>query len=206
MKSACFFLLLFFFLATGINAQDEIMKDANAETDLPYYQIPPYPETYTAGTVAARLIDGLGFRYYWATEGLRPEDLQFRPNEAARTTEETLDHIYELSILIVNAPQHEPNQRTQENTAFTFEQKRRQTLANFKTASDLLRASEDKDMAGHNLIFQRGNETSEYPFWNLINGPIADALWHVGQVVSFRRSSGNPFNPKVSVFSGKVRD
>ena len=206
MKSACFFLLLFFFLATGINAQDEIMKDANVESDLPYYQIPPYPETYTAGTVAARLIDGLGFRYYWATEGLRPEDLQFRPNEAARTTEETLDHIYELSILIVNAPQHEPNQRTQENTAFTFEQKRRQTLANFKTASDLLRASEDKDMAGHNLIFQRGNETSEYPFWNLINGPIADALWHVGQVVSFRRSSGNPFNPKVSVFSGKVRD
>ncbi|MCB0612938.1 MAG: hypothetical protein KDC75_06515 [Phaeodactylibacter sp.] len=206
MKSACFFLLLFFFLATGINAQDEIMKDANAETDLPYYQIPPYPETYTAGTVAARLIDGLGFRYFWATEGLRPEDLQFRPNEAARTTEETLDHIYELSILIVNAPQHEPNQRTQENTAFTFEQKRRQTLANFKTASDLLKASEDKDMAGHNLIFQRGNETSEYPFWNLINGPIADALWHVGQVVSFRRSSGNPFNPKVSVFSGKVRD
>ncbi|MCB0564454.1 MAG: hypothetical protein KDD01_08775 [Phaeodactylibacter sp.] len=206
MKSACFFLLLFFFLATGINAQDEIMKDANVESDLPYYQIPPYPETYTAGTVAARLIDGLGFRYYWATEGLRPEDLQFRPNEAARTTEETLDHIYELSILIVNAPQHEPNQRTQENTAFTFEQKRRQTLANFKTASDLLKASEDKDMAGHNLIFQRGNETSEYPFWNLINGPIADALWHVGQVVSFRRSSGNPFNPKVSVFSGKVRD
>ena len=206
MKSACFFLLLFFFLATGINAQDEIMKNANAESDLPYYQIPPYPETYTAGTVAARLIDGLGFRYYWATEGLRPEDLQFRPNEAARTTEETLDHIYELSILIVNAPQHEPNQRTQENTAFTFEQKRRQTLANFKTASDLLKASEDKDMAGHNLIFQRGNETSEYPFWNLINGPIADALWHVGQVVSFRRSSGNPFNPKVSVFSGKVRD
>ena len=206
MKSACFFLLLFFFLATGINAQDEIMKNANAESDLPYYQIPPYPETYTAGTVAARLIDGLGFRYFWATEGLRPEDLQFRPNEAARTTEETLDHIYELSILIVNAPQHEPNQRAQENTAFTFEQKRRQTLANFKTASDLLRASEDKDMAGHNLIFQRGNETSEYPFWNLINGPIADALWHVGQVVSFRRSSGNPFNPKVSVFSGKVRD
>ena len=123
MKLSCFFLLLFFFLATGINAQDEIMKDANVESDLPYYQIPPYPETYTAGTVAARLIDGLGFRYYWATEGLRPEDLQFRPNEAARTTEETLDHIYELSILIVNAPQHEPNQRTQENTAFTFEQK-----------------------------------------------------------------------------------
>lgn len=40
----------------------------------------------------------------------------------------------------------------------------------------------------------------------MLNGPIADALWHVGQVVSFRRSSGNPFNSKVSVFSGKVRE
>ena len=36
-------------------------------------------------------------------------------------------------------------------------------------------------------------------------GPIADALWHVGQVVTFRRSSGNPFNSKASVFTGKVR-
>ena len=139
MKLSCFFLLLFFFLATGINAQDEIMKDVNIAPDLPYYQIPPYPEAYTAGTVAARLIDGLGFRYYWATEGLRTEDLQFQPNEAARTTEETLEHIYELSILIVNAPQRKANLRPQEKAVLTFEQKRSKTLANFKTASDLLK-------------------------------------------------------------------
>ena len=44
-----------------------------------------------------------------------------------------------------------------------------------------------------------------YPFWNAINGPIADALWHCGQIVSFRRSSGNPFPKGVSVFTGKVR-
>ena len=37
---------------------------------LPYYQIPDYPSSYNAATVAARTIDGLGFRYYWATEGL----------------------------------------------------------------------------------------------------------------------------------------
>lgn len=58
------------------------------------------------------------------------------------------------------------------------------------------------------LIFfpLNGGKRSEFPFWNMLNGPIADALWHVGQVVSFRRSSGNPFNSKVSVFSGKVRE
>ena len=42
---------------------------------LPYYEIPDYPETYTAGSVAARMLDGLGFRYYWATEGLNEDDL-----------------------------------------------------------------------------------------------------------------------------------
>ena len=68
----------------------------------PYYEIPDYPDSYNSGTVAARMIDGLGFRYYWATEGLREEDLKFRPNDMARTSEETVDHILGLSTVIVN--------------------------------------------------------------------------------------------------------
>lgn len=79
----------------------------NAQTEnneqLPYYQIPDYPEEYNQGTVTARLVDGLGFRYYWATEGLREEDLQFKPSEEARTTRETIDHLYGLSRVIVNS-------------------------------------------------------------------------------------------------------
>ena len=47
---------------------------------------------------------------------------------------------------------------------------------------------------------------SEFPLWNLINGPIQDAVWHSGQVVAFRRASGNPINSKISVFNGKVND
>ena len=46
----------------------------------------------------------------------------------------------------------------------------------------------------------------EIPFWNQINGPIEDAVWHCGQVISFRRSSGNPYNSKASLFTGKLRD
>jgi hypothetical protein len=30
------------------------------------------------------------------------------------------------------------------------------------------------------------------PFWHLINGPMADALTHTGQISSFRRLAGNP--------------
>ena len=39
------------------------------------------------------------------------------------------------------------------------------------------------------------------PFWHIINGPLSDALTHVGQINSFRRLAGNP-TPKASVFTG----
>ena len=47
------------------------------------------------------MIDGLGFRYYWATHGLRPEDLNYKPSETNRTIEETIDHIYNLSLSFI---------------------------------------------------------------------------------------------------------
>ena len=67
------------------------MTSQEANNELPYYQIPDYPESYTAGTVAARMVDGLGFRYYWATEGLNEEDLAFKPNDEARASSETIE-------------------------------------------------------------------------------------------------------------------
>jgi hypothetical protein len=54
------------------------------------------------------------------------------------------------------------------------------------------------------VIFKSDTGTREFPFWNILNGPVDDALWHVGQVITFRRSSGNPYNNKASVFTGKV--
>lgn len=195
--------VLILFLSFNGYSQDSKNTDKKAE-DLPYYQIPDYPEAYTAESVAARLIDGLGFRYYWATEGLRDEDLAFRPGEEARTTAETIDHLYGLTRVIVLSVKQEPIIRGGEDN-MTFAEKRKATLMNIKTASDLLKSGNVK-LEDCQIIFQNPNGNSEYPFWNNINGPIADALWHCGQVVSFRRSSGNPFNSKVSVFSGRVRD
>ncbi len=173
---------------------------AQSSDDLPYQTIPDYPETYTAGTVLSRMVDGLGFRYYWATESLRPEDLSFKPSEEARTSLETLEHIYGLTNVIVNATQQKPNIR--DTASYSYEELRKMTLDNLKTASEILLKSSASDIENYKLVFG----TSKYPFWNNINGPIADALWHVGQVVSFRRSSGNPFNSNVSVFNGRLRE
>ena len=189
----------FIFISTTLSAQN--MK----ATELPYYQIPDYPETYSAGSVAARMIDGLGFRYYWATEGLRDVDLQYKPSEEGRTCAETIDHIYGLSNVILNATKKEINDFTVKPPTLSFEEKRRKTLENLKQASDILKHADEDEMKNFMVVFKSNTGSSEYPFWNNINGPISDAIWHAGQVVLLRRASGNPFNSNASVFSGKLR-
>ena len=171
------------------------------ESNNSYFRtIPDHADKYTAGTVAARMIDGLGFRFYWATDSLREEDLNFRPGQEQRSIAETIDHIYEMSFIILNTVIKEP---LMPNEHLTYQQKRETTLNNLQRISQLLVKSTDEDFATYNITFGNGKE---YPFWNMINGPIADSLWHCGQIVSFRRSSGNPFNSNVSVFNGRLRN
>lgn len=172
---------------------------------LPYYEIPDYPESYSATTVTARLVDGLGFRYYWATEGLRPEDLAYKPSETGRTCLETLDHIYGLTTTLLNAVKKQPNDRSVPRPELDYAEMREATLMNIKMASDILRESDDSEMEDMDLVFKRGTTSSEFPFWNMLNGPLADAMWHTGQIVVLRRASGNPFNSRVSVFQGRLR-
>ena len=184
------FLLIFLSFMTNLEAQN---------TELPYAQIPEPTETYTAGTTVSRMLDGLGFRYYWATEGLRPEDLAYRPGGLSRSTEETLDHILGLTQVIVNSALGVPNGEPQPK--MTFEEKRNLTLENIKASSDKLKNSSPEDLAKYDMIFSSGGQ---FPFWNLLNGPIADAINHVGQIISFRRTNGNPYNQNISVLRGKV--
>lgn len=175
---------LYFLMSVGLLAQEKP----------PYHEIPEVPKIYTPGTVASRMIDGLGFRYYWATEGLRKEDLVHKASESGRSSEETIDHLLGLSKFILNSILEKGE--SQKEIELSFEEKRTLTLKNFKKASEILKQSND--------ISKYDND--RFPFWNIINGPIADALWHCGQIVMLRRASGNPFNSKVSVFLGKLKD
>jgi hypothetical protein len=175
-----------------------ITSTTMAQKDDFYYEIPEAAKEFTPGTVASRMVDGLGFRYYWATFGLTEKDLAFKPNAEVRTSGETIDHILGLSQMIVNSTLKVANGAKQPE--MTFAEKRKKTLLNLQKASDILRNS--KDISEYKIIFGK----TEFPFWNQINGPISDALWHTGQVVSFRRSSGNPFPKGVNVLTGTKRD
>jgi hypothetical protein len=96
----------------------------------------------------------------------------------------------------VNTPYQSPR--------LPFNEIRKITLENFKVASSILRSSSDEDLTLYTLKFKQGGKLIEYPFWNHINGPISDCLWHTGQVVSFRRLSGNPISDKVNLLSGTI--
>lgn len=176
-----------------------------AQEELPYHNIPDAPDSYTAGTVVSRTVDGLGYRYYWATEGLRPEDLAYKISEDSRAAGETVDHILGLSRVILNAVKSTPNERTSDGV-LSFEEKRNETLKNIYNASLLIRKMSDEEVSNCILIFKRGEDTNEFPLWNLLNGPIADAIYHSGQLVAYRRASGNPMFSGVSVFTGKTRE
>lgn len=182
------------------------LASQNQSSTLPYHKIPEAPDEYTNGAVMARLIDGLGYRFYWATKDLTDHDLDYKPSEDSRSTRETMDHLYGLSNTILNALQAKPNIRPADNSAITWSEKRNLVLNNLDKSSKMLRATRGTDMEDYKIIFQRGEETSEFPFWYLINGPISDAIYHVGQIVVFRRASGNPLHPGVSVFRGVTKE
>ena len=174
---------------------------SNAQSKVPYKEIPSYPANYTQGKVISRMIDGLGYRFYWATENLRVLDLNFKPDTLARSTFETMEHIYGLSFMILNASKNQVNERINPDQ-MTANDLRSAILDNLKLASEAMALVEDLDEL--NILFQGSTGRKALPFWHVLNGPLADAIYHTGQIVSFRRASGNPMNPKVNVFMGKT--
>jgi hypothetical protein len=198
MKTLIVIVLSSLIMTLQTNAQDQ------SGQVLPFREIPEYPASYAPETVAARMVDGLGYRYYWATEGLREEDLSYKPSEDGRTTLQTVEHIYGLSRTIVNSVQNLVNTPSEDTLVFT--ELRKKTLENLQKASEILKAAKPGSMEKYKIIFQRGDNRSEFPFWNMLNGPIEDAVYHTGQVVAFRRASGNPMPAGVRVFTGKTAE
>mgnify|MGYP003327605671 FL=1 len=170
--------------------------------ELPFSSIPKAPVDYSASNSISRMIQGLGFRYHWATEGLKAKDLKYRPTDESRSTLGTIQHIYSLSKTILNAAKNKVSKRSKDQPPEHFDELRIITLNNLSEASELFLNYNENELNEINIIFERGGKLSKFPIWNLINGPIADALYHTGQVVSFRRTSGNPIPKGVNVFLG----
>jgi hypothetical protein len=165
-------------------------------TQLPFHTIPSCPDAPTATNTIARFIDGLGFRYHWATEGLTESEIAFRPHPSSMNVIELLTHIYDLAHTInrVFGGSAESERPT------SYLELRISTLNLFAQASERLKVLDDARLVDFNL--NGGSGANRNPFWFYLNGPIADALTHVGQITSWRRIAGNPQAKGVNVFLG----
>lgn len=168
---------------------------------LPFYEIPAYPEAYTPTSTVVRMIDGLGYRYYWATDSLRVEDLSYEPGNEGQPARAVLNHLAGLSHMINTVCQGKIRDRRTDFKDLEWSELRRITLDNLFDARTALAAYQG-DL--EDLPIKSSPDRS-VPFWHMINGPFADAIYHVGQIVCYRRTTGNPMYSGVSVFSGKTK-
>ena len=174
----------------------------NSQEKLPFYEITEIPNEINSTNLMVRMIEGLGFRYHWATENITEKDLKYRPSKDAMSNYETIEHIYDLSNTIYNSSKSLPNTRSKKKTSMDFISLRKETLNNLKLTHEVFTSFNDEDLKNVKIIFQGNSGNYEFPIWNLINGPISDAIYHTGQLVSFRRTSGNPIPKGVNVFLG----
>jgi hypothetical protein len=168
---------------------NQIMSDL-----LPYHSIPESPTTVNTQNTIARLVDGLAFRYRWATEGVLQENLNYRPAAGSMDLAELMHHVYDLAF---SSDKKFGGLKIHDNSLKSLAVLRSLTLAHLAEMSSRLKAMDDEDF---NQLIQ--NDRSKYSFWYWLNGPIADALTHVGQITSWRRILGNPQPKGVNVFTG----
>ena len=160
------------------------------------HQIPGTPETFDGTHALLRLVDGLAFRYYWATEGLRPEDHGFRPAPDCMSTRELMRHLLDLVFMIHQTVHDAPERELFESNE--ADALRSHTLERLEEVRVQLARLDDATLATHRVLKRRG---PSFPVWNIVNGPLADALTHVGQLNSWRRLNGNAQVP-INVFAG----
>jgi hypothetical protein len=144
-----------------------------------FYEIPNYPENVSGTSVLVRLLDGLGFRFRWSTEGLSDEDYTFRPAPDCMSIEELVRHVWRLVNLVCQSIQL--NKFKKQNDISLV---RKSVLEMTHALREALLSMSDEELVAIQI--------RELPFWHIINGPVADALSHVGQINSFRRLAGNP--------------
>ena len=190
-----FYIYVFLLTNTFIMAQERLPMD----------EIPPPQSTLKAGDIISRMIQGLGYRFYWASKDLRTEDLSYRPSKDGASSLETLQHIYGLSLMILNAYSSTPNKRPLRALPEDYRFLRQSILTNLDQSAQLYSGKSEEEVHKMNVVFERDGKISRFPVWNLLNGPLSDAIYHTGQLVSFRRTTGNPIQKGVSVFLGKTK-
>tara|TARA_B110000263_G_scaffold250147_1_gene270872 strand:- start:5148 stop:5690 length:543 start_codon:yes stop_codon:yes gene_type:complete len=170
-----------------------------------FKEIPSDFNTFNSSATLIRMLQGLGYRYYWAIENLVDRDLDYKPSIDSRTIRETLEHIYSLTLMIKKAQSNEYNFRPLKNGSKDLSKLKEKTLSNIHITIEILEKTPFNKILENKIIIIHNKKEYYFDYWNIINGPISDAIYHIGQIVSFRRSIGKPINKGVNFLIGKTK-
>ncbi|NIA15441.1 MAG: hypothetical protein GWP08_15355 [Nitrospiraceae bacterium] len=146
-----------------------------------FRSIKTYPDRKDANGVVMRLLDGLGYRFYWATEGLSDVDVSFSPRKHSQSIGELMTHIWGLAHWVhLNLLGKRLTDARPDNPA----EARVQALDTLAAIREYVARVDEQELFAC--------EVEGMPFWHVINGPLADVLTHTGQIASLRRLNGNP--------------
>jgi hypothetical protein len=162
----------------------------NAEP--PFYRLDSYPPQVDGTSVMTRILDALGFRFRWATEGLTEQDYAFQAGQGSQSIAQLVEHIWSLINWVTETVSGQSAQRPATPTGL-----RDHTLQMLYRLREHMDALDDQALAAITI--------RNLPVWHILNGPLADALTHVGQINLLRRLAGNP-TPKINVFRGTAPD
>ena len=165
--------------------------------ELPFNSIENTPEQLSGTNTMLRFIEALGFRYKWATEGLRSIDFEFRPTESSMSIGELIEHLHSMAKYV---NYNFGAEKFKDEQSYSFDELRIKTLHIYSEIANRLENSTDKDFQAMEKL-KSENESSP-SFWYMLNGPISDSLTHVGQITSWRRIAGNPQPQGINVFKG----
>ena len=93
-----------------------------------FYEIKEFDENYSENAIISRFLHAVGFRYYWSTEGLRENDLIYKPSDTGISTRATLEHIYVLAIIINSGIKDIEVKRSESYPELSFKELRENTL------------------------------------------------------------------------------
>ena len=114
----------------------------------------------------------------WATEGLTEDDYRYTPAEQSNSLAWVVAHIWGLMNWV-----QEHMLGSQDSLPSTAMAQRDQALELILRLREHVAAMSEQQLAEVRI--------EGLPFWHMINGPLSDALTHIGQIASFRRLNGN---------------
>lgn len=174
-------LIFSLFMSSFSYSQDNLTK-------LPYNKRPKYPKKITAGIVMAKMVDELGYKYYWATDSLLNDELRYTFH-SGNLPRLLLKGVSQMSENIINSTSENKMKSELKLEEMSFEDLRKNTLFNLKEASSIL---------------IKNSDTSFFLNWNLFMKSIAFSDTYCDQIILFRENIGNPIKLKNEVVKQKL--